>query len=352
MDEGKLKTAVIGLNEGGQLLLKAARRIKHLRIEAVADKDTKLAEQLAAEYECASYDDYRQLVVQNQLDCLLVAAGMHACEEHIRTAIKRKFNVLKLAPAARNFEEAAEIVKLAEQQETKFVVANPYRFAPSFVALRELLEQGRIEQVFLITAFCNVGDSTLPAWKTDPKLAGGGVLLHNCYPIVDQVVCNFPLPQQVHALNMSQASDKQQRHYLAEDAALVTMRFSDTLIGQVTALRRAGLGPAEELLRIYGKDKVVTASKTHMTICDGSDQTSEQLQHEDKPLGNMKRLLENFALGILSPDNNELCSTARENLRNMAVIEAAYLSARTGFPEQPAKILQRAPGQAAALKGA
>jgi predicted dehydrogenase len=352
MDEGKLKTAVIGLNEGGRLLLKAAREIEHFAIAAVADKDTKLAEQIAAEYECAGYDDYRQLVVQNQLDCLLVAAGMHACEEQIRTAIKKRFNVLKLAPAARNFEEAAEIVKLAEQKDTKFIVANPYRFAPSYVALRESFEQGKIEQVFLVTAFCNVGDIDLPPWQTDPKLAGGGVLLHNCYQIVDQMMCNFPMPQQVHALNMSQASDKQQRLYLAEDAALVTMKFSDTLIGHVTALRRRGLGPREEFLRIYGKDRVVTVSGTQTSISHGRDQTSKKHRHENDPLRNMTRLLENFALSILSPDNNAPCSTGRENLKNMAVIEAAYLSARTGFPEEPARILQMAPAPAGTQKGA
>ena len=53
-------------------------------------------------------------------------------------------------------------------------------------------------------------------------------------------------------------------------------------------------------------------------------------------------LLENFAASVTSPETTKLCSSARENLENMAVIESAYLSARTGFPEEPGRILQMA----------
>ncbi len=67
--------------------------------------------------------------------------------------MKKKFNILKLAPAARNFEEAVEFVRLAEDENVKFAVANPYRFAQSFRAFRQFLEEGRLEEVFLITAF-------------------------------------------------------------------------------------------------------------------------------------------------------------------------------------------------------
>jgi len=340
MSEGRLKTAVLGLTEQGQQLLKAASETDYFHIEAVADSDTKLAEKIAAEYECTANDDYRQLVIQNQLDCLLVAAGMHSCEEHLRAAIKKKFNILKLAPVARNFEEAAGFVQLAEEQGVQFAIANPTRFADSFLALHTHLEQGKIEQVFLITVVCDVGDRTRPAWHNDPQLAGGGVLLYDCYDIIDQILWNFPIPQQVYSLSSNQALDKQQRLYLTEDTAIIAMKFDDALIGNLTASRRNRSTPAEEYLRIFGKECVLTVSNTEFTISDGLGQTRERQQYEDDTPACMKKVLENFALSILSPEENKLSSSARENLKNMAVIEAAYLSARTGFPEEPKRILQ------------
>jgi hypothetical protein len=101
MSEGKLKTAVLGLNDQGLLLLEAASKIDHFQIQAVADKDSTLAERIASEYKCQAYDDYRQLITamdsHSQSEsaasspgdnlCLLIAAGMYSCEKQVRTAI-------------------------------------------------------------------------------------------------------------------------------------------------------------------------------------------------------------------------------------------------------------------------
>ena len=342
MSEGKLNTAILGLNSAGQLLLQASEAVDWLEVQAVADKDTNLAEKIAVQYKCAAYDDYRQLIMQNQFDCLLVAAPMHSCDEYVRTAMKKKFNILKLAPAARNFEEAAGFVRLAEEQGIQFAVGNPSRFARSFVKLRQYLEEGKIEHVFLMTAFCNLGDQPQPGWRTDPKLAGGGVLLQDCYRMIDQVVSNFDMPQQVYSLNTNQAQDKQQRLYLTEDTAIVTMKFSDTFIGNFIASRRAGGGPKEEFLKVYGKDQILTACDTHLAVSDGLGRVGRKFKSDGDELACATEMLKSFAGSILSPETNKLCSSGRENLKDMAVIESAYLSARTGFPEEPDRILQMA----------
>jgi len=343
MSEGKLNTAILGLNSGGQLLLQASEAVDCLEVQAVADKDTNLAEKIAGQYQCTAYDDYRQLIIQNQLDCLLVAAPIHSCDEYVRMAMKKKFNILKLAPAARDFEEAAELVHLAEEQNIQFAVGNSSRFARSFVKLRQYLVEGKIEHIYLMTAFCNVGDLPQPGWRTDPKLAGGGVLLHDCYRMIDQVVSNFDIPQQVYSLNTNQAQDKQQRLYLTEDTAIVTMKFSDTFIGNFIASRRVGTGSKEEFLKLYAKDKILTVSDAQLTVSDGLGRAIKRLKCDDDELVCTTELLKSFAGCILSPDKNKLCSSGRENLKDMAVIESAYLSARTGFPEEPGKILQMAP---------
>jgi predicted dehydrogenase len=342
MSEGKLKVAVLGLNDGGRLLLEAASQIHYFQIQAIADKDTNLVEKTAQEYNCAGYDDYRQLIIQNQFDCLLVAAPVHTCAEHIRTAIKKRFDILKLAPPARSFQEAVQFVSLAEQENARFAVANPSRFARGFLALRRFLQEGRIEQIFLVTACCTVGNRDYPVWQADPKLAGGGVLLNNCYAIIDQMTSNFSLAQQVHSLTLSTAGDRRQRLYLTEDTALVTMKFSDTFIGSLTASRCIATGPEQQFMKIYGKDKILTVSDTRFVVSDSLGHISERFEYDDDRFSRYTGLLESFALSILSPDKNRFCSSGRENLKNMAVIESAYLSARTAMPEQPPGILQMA----------
>ncbi|MHC4413263.1 MAG: hypothetical protein ACYSW6_09915, partial [Planctomycetota bacterium] len=87
----------------------------------------------------------------------------------------------------------------------------------------------------------------------------------------------------------------------------------------------------------------LTVSDSLFTVTDAVGNPVEQVQYEDDRLSSMTRLLENFALGLLMPAENKLAGSAGESLRNMAVIETAYLSARTGMPEEPAKILQLVP---------
>lgn len=342
MGETKLKTAVLGLNEQGRHLLEAVKAVDSLEIQAVADKDPNLAEKTGTAWHCASYDDYRQLIIQQQLDCLLVAAPIHSCDEYVRMAMKKKFNVLKVAPAARAFEEAAGLVRLAEEEKIQFAVANRGRFAHGFSALKQVLEQSKIEQVFLLTAFCNIGAGERPGWQADPKLAGGGVLLQDCYHVVDQIVLTFGVPQQVYSLHTNQAQDKQQRLYLTEDTAIVTMKFTDTFIGNLIVSRRMGTGPKQERMVVYGKDKILTVTDTNLTLGDSSGQVCEQLEYVDDPMTCTIELLKDFAASVFSPERHKLSSSGRENLKNMAVIESAYLSARTGFPEEPARILQMA----------
>ena len=340
MGTNKLKTAVLGLKDEGSLLLEAASKVDYLQVQAVADKDVKLAERLGGQYNCTAYDDYRQFIIQNQFDCLLVAAGMYSCDEYVRMAMKKKFNIFKLPPLARNFEEASQFVRLAEDENVKFAIANPSRFTQSYLALRQFLNEKNIEQVFLITAFCTFADGQSARWRTDPKLAGGGVLLRDCYEIIDQIVYNFATPQQVYSLNTNTAGDRQQRLYLTEDTALVTMKFADTSFGNLITGKL--LGPKQTVLKIYGKNKILTVHDSRFVVSDGLGHTSDKFEYDDDKLACMTKALTNFALSIISPDKNKLCSSAKENLKNMAVIESAYLSARTGMPEEPARILQMA----------
>jgi predicted dehydrogenase len=326
MESEKLTAAVLGLNDSGQRLLKAAAATGCLQIKAVADQDPAKAERAAAEYHCAAYSDYRQLIVQNQLDCLLVAAETHTCDEQLKAALKKKFHVLKTAPLARTFEEARESVRLAD----------------SFMAMHEMLAQGRLEQVFLISASCSFSAADRSSWRDDPKLAGGGVLLHDCYQLFDQLLLSFPLPEQVYALKTNQAPDKQQRLYLTEDTALVCLRFSDALMGSVVATRRNEIGPHQIRIEVHAKEArlTVTGSQVELKTREGRNDLKWRYDEEEQVA--TERLLSSFARSLQAPEQFPLVSSGAENLRTMAVLESAYLSARTGFPEEPARILQLA----------
>ncbi len=335
-----LTTGILGLGTEGQLLLEAARRSGEFAIQAIADQDQQRVEKVAAELGCEPYTDYRQMIVQNQLDCLLVGADIHTCDEQIKTALRKKFNVLKLAPPAREYEEALEYVQIAEYEKVRFAIGNPARFRSSYRTARELIGQGSLRNAFLVTAYAEVGGVDRPAWQSDPKLAGGGVLLHDCHAIVDQILWNFSIPQQVYALTTNQAPDKQQRLYLTEDTAVVSLKFAEALVASLVATRRKDQGPTRRGLQIYGKESRLTVTDDRVIFSADSGEDDQVWQYEETEQETVERMLCSFAESLRDPGAHELVSSVGENLQNMAVFEAAYLSARTGFPEEPARILQ------------
>jgi predicted dehydrogenase len=349
MSENKLKTAILGLNEKSKLLIEAAQATGLFDIQAVADKDISLVEKVANDLKCDGYDDFRRLItatdsrLAKENRVLFIASETYACDEYIQMAMKKKFNVLKLPPMARNFEEASEFVRLGEDEKIIFTIANTGRYALSYLALRDYFLQKKLDEVFLITVYTTFSEPPTNSWHTDPNLSGGGVLLYNCYKIIDQILLNFGLPQQMYSLNTNQAKDRQQRSYITEDTAVITLKFSDTLVGNIVTSRRSGMGPQQEYIRFYGKDKMLTVNEERFSIHDSRGGITEQQEFSDTELERMTAQLRAFAMSILSPEQNKPVSTGRENLNNMAVIESAYLSAKTGFPEEPARIINMPP---------
>lgn len=381
MSEKKLRTAVLGLGEDSGPLLRAAEESSYFEIAAVADRDSNLAERKAREYSCQAYDDYRQLVIQNEFDCLFVTAGLHGCLQYVKEGINKGFHILKLPPPGRDFEEAAELVLLADEKKVKFGVADTGRFSESCSLLGAFLS--RCEGIYLLKGICSpVGQSTSNPWRSDPRLSGGGVLLYEAYSLIDVIMSNFPIPEQVYCVTSNIAPDKRQRQYLPEDTVIVTMKFSDNMIGNILvtpedASRQKSnsstghLGPDKgprDTLKIYGKDGSFRISRSEtrtvgiqtdssgevekrfsssqQSVFRGSVPTNRVIS-ADKALRAVpyeieltKKVVDGFGLSILVPEEHKFAGAGFEHLKTMGVIESAYLSSRTGMPEEPQRILQ------------
>jgi predicted dehydrogenase len=340
MSAEKLKTAVLGINEVSEAILDCLSKIDYYQISAIADTDTKKAQKTASKYKCSYYDDYRQFIIQNEFDCLIAAAPLHRCTEHIKFAIKKKFNILKTPPMAQDFEQASALKTLAEKEKIKFAVINPYRFAQSFVDFSQSIQKYK-NSIFLINInrFCK-RKTEQNTWQTDKELAGGGVILYDCYQIIDRIIEIFGLPEQVYSLNTNKAPDRKQRYYLTEDTALLTMKFSDTTFAHLTTSNRLLSDNEKETIELYSNERIFSVSPRHLTISSEDSTVISHNEFKDTQAEWLWANLNNFALSILSPQQNRLISSAKENLCNMALIESAYLSARTAMPEQPDKILQ------------
>jgi len=341
-----LKIAAIGLTEPAQGLLDAALESGSYAVVAVADARQERLEMCGRKFECPVFTDYRQLIVGVEADFLLFGDPAYQCAEFMRLAMQEGFHVLKTPPAALNFPQLTELYRLAKKHKRIFLTMQNGRFRLPFEHIRNhLTETSRQEEHswHLVSAVCHVpmGEPEVETrWLNDPDMAGGGVLLHNCYDLIDELLLCFGLPQKVYALTINQAPDRQQRMSLTEDTAIVTMQFTDVLIAQICASRT--LGPARRHLRVHGKQQHLTATEEEVVLYDNGGNLLEQKSYAADDLPSQKRMMENLAAAFQGPDTCNLYPAHGFDLQTMAVIEAAYLSTRTGMAEEPARILKLA----------
>ncbi len=345
MTERMLKIAAIGLTDQTLDLLDIAFASGSYAVSAAADARQERLEICVHKFNCPVFTDYRQLIVGTEADFILFGDPAHQCGEFMSLALQAGFHVLKTPPPALNFSRLSELYRLANKHKRLLLTMQSGRFSGPFEHIRNHLTGGRPDDHawHLVSAVCHVPTGEPAAetrWLNDPELAGGGVLLHNCYDLIDELLLCFGLPQSVYALTINQAPDRQQRMSLTEDTAIVTMRFTDVLIAQICASRT--LGPARRHLRVHGQQRHLTATEQEVVLYDNGGNLLEQKTYPDDAVPAKKRMLENLANAVWNPDTCSLYPSHGCDLQTMAVIEAAYLSARTGMAEDPERLLKLA----------
>jgi predicted dehydrogenase len=343
MAEGRLKTAVVGLDEAGQMLLQGMSRLSDLfEITAVADASSETAQTTARKYGSGGYDDLRQMLIQKELDVVISAGPLHQSIEHLHAAMKKGCHVLRYPPNARSFAEATELLRTAEAANVLFASARWWRHRQAARSMRAYLENHADEQFYLVEAWCSSTSQPNHTWQKDPQLAGGGVILYLSFPLIDQIRTLFSTPQQVYALCTNQAPDRKQRRLLTEDTAIVSMRFDDRLIGKLIAGRTSR--PEGWLVRVYGKNCQLTLSEKGFTARNNAGQTLEEVASNETTESLIDMTLRYFGMAIMQEDFRPFEGEPAEMLGNMAIIQAAYLSDKTGMPEEPARIARMTNG--------
>lgn len=339
MENKKLKTAVLGTNEEAQSIIDIASSLDLFDICAIAGADLEQSTKLAKKIDsCKPYDDYRQMIIASELDLLIVAQPIYVTAEHIQTAIKNKINIFKIWPGGRDFSEVDQLINLAKNNDIIFGVLNPADGLSSFQAAKDYINSDQLETPHLISIrWTTSSNNTDQTWQRDPELAGGGVLLYDAYQPIEFIKNIFGVPEQVYCIKITDAPDKQQRMYLAEDTAIAVIKFSESLTGHLMASRT--LKPDEKIIKIYGKNKSITIEPDKFTTFDDKGDLLEEFEFCNHPQDTIKQALTNIYRKITSNDDTKI-NLIENCIETMAIIESCYLSARTSMPEICEKILQ------------
>ena len=180
----RVKVGVLGTGTVAELyyLSGVAGHTERAELMAVCDAVPGRAEAAAQKYGAVhSFDDYGEMLEKADLDAVLVITQHEFHYEHTKQALLAGKHVAVEKPLSNRFDEAKELVELAEARGLKLSCAPPMFFEPVTKRVRELIQGGAIGKVaYVVSRASGAGPARRPGWGSTDQTwfyqAGGGPL--------------------------------------------------------------------------------------------------------------------------------------------------------------------------------
>ncbi len=139
------------------------------------------------------YDSAAALWAAETPDCVDICAPPHAHAAIIREAARRNLHIFCEKPLCRTVAEAAALDALLRHRPLVFLPTHEYHHAPPWRAVVAAVRTGEIGELRSVDwavwrREANAGSASWrPLWRTDPEVAGGGILMDHGSHVVYQL---------------------------------------------------------------------------------------------------------------------------------------------------------------------
>jgi len=342
MSDERLRVVVIGVGGFGVEMLSGLIQSEVVDVVGLSDKDPEVAQRVSADTGVVGYSDNRSLLVETRPSAVFLCVPPMAASELIAACADRGIHVWKDLPLARGLDEGVAMVQRMEEAGLKLAVGTQRRFAVGYRCAYDL--RRRLGDVFLARSHYLFNWGPELGWRGDRGSAGGGALLELGYHAIDLLVWMLGMPDEVYGVSAvgnrpaaSNDDETPQRLYDTDDTAAAIMRYVSGAMASVVTTRSSG--PVSEELCIHGRGGSLRADGQSCVLRDPDGNILGHAEDEPGPVSVFRRQAEAFAAAVLNDAKSYECS-GRENLLNLAVIEAIYLSDRTGQLEEPHRLLE------------
>ncbi len=338
-----LRAVVVGLGGVGELTLQSLLEADGVEVVGVGDKDPRVGEAFGQRFSLPHYTDNRQLLVKERPALAFLAVPPMVRPELVWACADRGVHVWMESPLGRSVEEGLAMVRRMEKAGLKLSVGTQWRFASGYRCAKEYASE--LGEVFLARAHYLFNWGPRLSWRGDRESAGGGALMDLGYHPVDLLQWVLGVPEEVYGAvavghRATELPDGEVLPvYDTDDTAAVVLRYVSGSMATVVTTRASG--PISEEVTLHGRRGSLRATSEVCTVRDTDGNVMDHVAADPASRQAFAQQARAFVEAVRS--NAEFYeASARENLLNLATIEAIYLSGRTGQPERPLKMLENA----------
>jgi predicted dehydrogenase len=307
----------------------AINKARNAELVAVMRRTMQQAQEFAHEFGAArAYDSTEALLADPDVDAVCIATPTYLHARQTIAAAKAGKHILVEKPMAMSTAECRIMIETCERQGVHLMVCYYQRFNARHQKTRELVEAGAIGQVTMAQA-----RQAFPYppeaenWRQVPNLGGGGALMDVGVHCIDTLRYILGKVKAVTALVDTLAYD-----YKVDDTATLLLHFQNGVQAVVSAAFSVPETDVESLntLEVCGTGGRIWTSPIH-------SKDSQGVLRLIKPAGEQQfsfeqsthvTLIEAFGRSIEGHEPVPVAGS--EGLRGLAIVEAAYKSARTG----------------------
>jgi len=173
---------------------------------------------------CRIYTNVDDLLANEELDFVVTALPTYLHAEIGIKIMKKGIHLFSEKPMAINYEEAAEMVKVAKEMNVKLMIGQCTRFEPRNQKLKEIIDSkiyGRVIQAYF-TRTASLPPMGWEGWFRDGAKSGGAALDLHVHD-VDLINYLFGMPKAVASLATSYLTEHdfiRSLYYYEEDIAV------------------------------------------------------------------------------------------------------------------------------------
>ena len=147
----KFRVAVIGLGGVANAHLSAFKLLENLEVTSVCDVQHSVAQSTGAALGAEAFTDYRDLLANCQADLVMVLTPASTHCEIVSVVAKAGLHVFCEKPLAVTLEEGAAMVSACKRAGMHLFYGSCFRYLPAIRTARDLIRQGMIGEIQLMT---------------------------------------------------------------------------------------------------------------------------------------------------------------------------------------------------------